>query len=200
MTFPSSIVISGVGLSACLGNDAETVWARVRRAECGVGPMPAMEATVPPGRTAGNRPDLPPEFAPELPREARYLRWTIEAALRSAGIGSDAGRARFPCAGERVSLLLGTTLHGMRAGGAFLRGDDPTSLRAFLAGDTAGLATAGLGVAGASLTTCSACSSSLGAIALAVTLLESGEADLVLAGGYDTISEYVVGRLPTRCD
>src|SRR4029079_19118537 len=53
------------------------------------------------------------------------------------------------------------------------------------------LATAGLGLTGGAATTCSACSSSLGSIALAVTLLETGQADLVVAGGYDAISEYV---------
>src|SRR4029077_18239439 len=43
---------------------------------------------------------------------------------------------------------------------------------------------------GDALTTCSACSSSLGSIALAITLLETGQLDLVVSGGYDTVSEY----------
>jgi 3-oxoacyl-[acyl-carrier-protein] synthase II len=49
----------------------------------------------------------------------------------------------------------------------------------------------GLPIHGPALTTCSACSSGLGAIALGMTLLRTGQADLVLAGGYDPVSEYV---------
>src|SRR5207247_2511591 len=66
-------------------------------------------------------------------------------------------------------------------------------LRAFLAGDTLRLATSGLQINGGAVTTCSACSSSLSSIALGVTLLQTGQADLVVAGGYDAISEYVWG-------
>ncbi|MGB7157073.1 MAG: beta-ketoacyl synthase N-terminal-like domain-containing protein, partial [Tepidisphaeraceae bacterium] len=53
--------------------------------------------------------------------------------------------------------------------------------------------TAGLGLTGGAATTCSACSSSLGSIALGVTLLQTRQADLVVAGGYDTVCEYVWG-------
>lgn len=184
---PHPVVITGVGLSACLGLDAETVWSRVRRGECGIGAVPAMESPLPPNADGGQAPDLPPDYAPDLPRAARYLRWVIEAALRTAGLSSSAGRER------RVAIVLGTTLHGMRAGGEFLRSSDHSRLGSFLSGDVTRLATAGLGLAGlggTSFTTCSACSSGLGAVALGVTLLQQGEADLVLAGGYDTISEY----------
>ena len=151
-----------------------------------MGPMSAMESPLPPGKDGGQAPDLPAEFEPTLPREARYLRWTIEAALRDAQL-ADAYTA------DRRATILGTTLHGMRAGGAFLRTNHYDKLQTFLAGDTLRLATDGLGFDGLAATTCSACSSSLGAVALAVTLLEHGEYDVIIAGGYDTISEYVWG-------
>jgi len=48
----------------------------------------------------------------------------------------------------------------------------------------------GLGLEGPSLSTCSACSSSLSSIALGITMIESGMADMVVAGGYDPICEY----------
>jgi 3-oxoacyl-[acyl-carrier-protein] synthase II len=50
---------------------------------------------------------------------------------------------------------------------------------------------ANLPFTGFAATGCSACSSSLGSIALGISLLKSGQLDLVIAGGYDTISEYV---------
>lgn len=125
----------------------------------------------------------------ELPREVRYLRRAILDALAEAGI--DSSLSGFDP--SRCAFMLGTTLHGMRAGGQFLRSGDFSHLQKFLAGQTLDLATAGIPFRGIAATTCSACSSSLGSIALAVTLLESGQYDLVVAGGYDTISEYVYG-------
>ena len=90
-------------------------------------------------------------------------------------------------------MVLGTTLHGMRAAGQYLRTDNFEPLRSFLASQTLARACAGLALDGLAVTTCSACSSSLGAIALAMTMLRGGQLDLVVAGGYDTISEYVYG-------
>ena len=176
--------IVSVAATTCLGVDIASTWRGVEDGRCGIGQMSALESPLPAGRDGGQALPLPPEFAPDLPREARYLRWTIAAALRDGKIDLAA------LAPGRISIVLGTTLHGMRAGGAFLRTGDYSKLKAFLAGDVTRLAARGLPIGGASLTTCSACSSSLGAVALGVTLLRANEADLIIAGGYDAISEY----------
>ena len=178
-------VITGVGLVTCHGLDVAATWRAVLASRDGFAAMDAMEQPVPPGvGEGGQAPPLPEDYEPGLPREARYLRWAIQAALRDAGCEPVDGRA---------AVMLGTTLHGIRAGGRFLRSGDAGELRDFLAGDTLRLAVAGLGLNGPTATTCSACSSSLGSVALAVTMLEAGEADLVVCGGYDTVSEYVWG-------
>jgi 3-oxoacyl-(acyl-carrier-protein) synthase len=78
----------------------------------------------------------------------------------------------------------------MRDGGAFLRSGNSQDLRYFLASPVLSAAMRGIGFEGPAMTTCSACSSSLSSVGLAVTLLQSGQADLVIAGGYDAISEY----------
>lgn len=182
------IVMTGFGLVASLGLDGESVWRAVCAGRCGSGPMTAMESTLPPGRDGGQARDLPADFAPALPRESRYLRFSVLQALQMAG--ADPAR---PYPAHRCATMLGTTLHGIRAGGRFLRSGNPDELRSFLAGSVACDAITGLGLGGAAVTTCSACSSSLGAIALGVTLLQTGAADLVVAGGYDTISEYAWG-------
>ena len=179
-----AVCITGVGLATPLGLTAEATWRGVLTGRPGMGPAPALESPAPPGSTGGQVPDLPADFSPELPREARYLRWAVRAAL------ADAGHSYRP---ERCATFLGTTLHGMRAGGRYLRGGGPGELSTFLAGATLRLATSGLGLAGGSATTCSACSSGLGSVAMAATLLRSGQADLVVAGGYDAVSEYVWG-------
>jgi 3-oxoacyl-[acyl-carrier-protein] synthase II len=183
-----SIVITGAALATPLGLTRDDTWRAVLAGRCGMGPMPAMETPLPPEKTGGQVPDLPVDFMPNEPREVRYLAWTIADALRDGGAFE-----KLPYPSHRCGVMLGTTLHGMRSGGQFLRTANAESLRSFLASNTLARACAAFDLDGFAATTCSACSSSLGAIALAMTLLRAGQLDLVVAGGYDTISEYVYG-------
>jgi 3-oxoacyl-[acyl-carrier-protein] synthase II len=182
------IVITGAGLVTALGLSREATWQSILQGRCGIGPLTAVESILPQERDGGQAPDLPADFAPQLPREARYLKLAIDEALRHAGIDLS-----LPYPTRRRACLLGTTLHGMRAAGRFFRNHDFGEFRDFSASSTLAAATQGAGLGGMASTTCSACSSSLGSIALAITLLQSGELDLVVTGGYDTISEYVYG-------
>ncbi|MFN0010133.1 MAG: beta-ketoacyl synthase N-terminal-like domain-containing protein [Phycisphaerales bacterium] len=184
------IVLTGIGLCTSLGADAESTWRAILSDRVGIGPMTEIESPLPIGSEGGQAAALPPDYRPDLPREARALRWTIEHALADGGI-KDAYRSSGGA--DRRCVMLGTTLHGLRAGGRFLRSGRAEELRMFLAGATAAHALAGLGLEGGCATTCSACSSSLGAVALGATLLQCGRADLVVAGGYDAISEYSWG-------
>lgn len=179
------VVITGAGLVTSLGLTRHSTWQAVLAGRCGMGTMPAMECSLPPDRDGGQAPDLPADFEPAKPREVRYLRRAILDALQDAGIA-----AALPYPSHRCGLMLGTTLHGMRSAGEFLRRNNCEPLRDFLAPSVLRSAAADLGMHGLAATTCSACSSSLGSIALALTLLHSGELDLVVAGGYDPISEY----------
>ena len=181
----NDIVITGAGLVTPLGLDREQTWQAVLAGRCGVRTLTALEQPPPSDKGGGQAPDLPEDFAVGLPREVRYLRWVLRAALSDAG-GSEA----LPYEPHRCGFMLGTTLHGIRGAGEYLRTGNYEPLERFLGGATLKLAAEGLAIAGPAATTCSACSSSLGSIALAVTLLKTGQLDLVIAGGYDTISEY----------
>jgi 3-oxoacyl-[acyl-carrier-protein] synthase II len=189
----SSIVITGAGMVTPLGLTRRETWEAVVRGQCGFGPLGAMEQPLAQGKDGGQAPDLPSgkddDEPADTPREVRYLRHALREALADAGFAD----GKLPYAPERCGLMIGTTLHGMRAGGEFLRTGGFAPLRNFLAASTLRAAARGLGVEGLAATTCSACSSSLGSVALAVTLLQSGQFDLILAGGYDPISEYVYG-------
>ncbi len=181
----SGVVITGAGIVSPLGLDREKTFAAVLEGRCGITRLTAIDCELPEDRDGGEAPALPDDFEPNLPREARYLRKAILDALGESGLRAD-GRI----AGKRCGIIIGTTLHGMRAAGEFLRSNDAGHLSRFLASHVVEAAASDLGFDRFAATTCSACSSSLGSIALGVTMLESGEFDVIIAGGYDPISEY----------
>ena len=183
-----SIVITGVGLVSPLGLSAAQTWQAVRAGRCGIGPLDVIESPLPDGGEGGQAPQLPDDFSRQLPREARYLRFALMQAIENSDM-----RDASPYPLERTGIVLGTTLHGMRSLGRYFRGGGVTSLKDFLASSVLRNAATGLPMRGAAITTCSACSSSLGAVALGMSLLKAGELDCVIAGGYDTLCEYVYG-------
>ncbi len=172
------------------------------RGECGVGPLSAVESPLDPNKGGGQvhettaeqeaccdtHGESPSHTKPNTPtdtREVRFLRRALHEATSGAQLNHN-----WPCDSSRCAVLLGTTLHGMRSGGSFLRSGDFTKLKTFLAGASLRNTFRDFPSLGLTATTCSACSSGLASISLAHTLLQAGEADLVIAGGYDTISEY----------
>lgn len=180
-----SIVITGAGVVTCLGLDIVSTWRRLCECREGLGPLTAMEQPSLPGKDGGQAPPLPGEFLPGETREVRYLAWAIQASLAMAQL-TDAP----PGARRRWCVVMGTTLHGMPAGGRFFRRDDPAALDAFLAASVLARAAEAAGVGGMSVTTCSACASGLSSVGLALSLLRAGEADVAIVGGYDPLSEY----------
>ncbi len=174
--------MTGVGLVTALGLSAGDTFAATLEGRSGLGPMPDLEQPPSPDKGGGQALSLPAAYSPSFSRAARYLRFAVEQALIQAGPARTTA--------IRVGAVVGTTLHGMRAGGKFLRRGDPRLLSEFLAGSVLMSALGGLGVEGPRLTTCSACSSGLGSVMLGVTLLRAGVVDRVIVGGYDTVSEY----------
>jgi 3-oxoacyl-[acyl-carrier-protein] synthase II len=182
------IVITGASLITALGLTRQQTWQAIRENRCGMGLMPALESPPPPGATGGQALDLPEDYWPELSRESRYLKRAVADAIADAGFDQN-----LPYDPARRGVMLGTTLHGMRSAGVYLRSGNFDALGEFLAPQVLAWAVDSSQFQGLCATTCSACSSSLGSIGLAVTLLQTRQLDLVIAGGYDTISEYVYG-------
>jgi 3-oxoacyl-[acyl-carrier-protein] synthase II len=177
------IVISGAAIACPLGLSREAVFARLCSGECGTGmPLTELESKACVETGGGQAPSLPGGFCPEHPRETRYLRHVAIEALRQANIGD--------LPDKRVGAVVGSTLHGIRGLGRYLRTNDARNLLHIPAGDTLARALKGLGVDAIRVTNCSACSSGLSSIALACDLLRAGMIDVALAGGYDPIAEY----------
>src|SRR5256885_475650 len=114
MRSSDSIVITGAAIATCLGLTREEAWKRIRAGECGMHSFTALESPLPADRLGGQALNLPADYRPDEPREIRYLSWTIADALRDAAIND-----RMPYQSHRCGIILGTTLHGMRAAGQY---------------------------------------------------------------------------------
>jgi 3-oxoacyl-[acyl-carrier-protein] synthase II len=186
VTAPEPVVITGAGLATALGLTVPETWDAVRRGQCGIRPLTAVESPLSPNKGGGQAPDLPPDRLRDRPREVAYLERAVAEAVADAGLNEAC-----PYPVDRRGIVLGTTLAGIRSGGAYFRTDDPGALQSFIAGSALRDITPAFVAGGFTATTSAACASGLASLGLAMTLLRSGMLDVVVAGGYDPISEYV---------
>ncbi len=127
-------------------------------------------------------------------RAELLLRATIEDLL------TPANRASIAANPNRWGIVLGTTLAGMRHAGSGLRAEQLAGVNGpsdcddrytrTVASSVMHQAISGLGLSGPTITVSCACASALSAISQACALLEAGEIDAAIAGGYDAIAEF----------
>ena len=189
-TVPSSTpVITGFGCISPLGAGVAAQIEAMREDRVGLGPYVEMEQAdqvAEEGIRGGECTSL--SGLPIYERAARGLARAVHEAITDAGINPDAP----PCPPDRISAVFGTSLHGMNAAGAWLRESSTHVFEWFQAGHVMEHALRGLPVGGARVTCSSACASAFSSLGHARSLLEAGDADIVLCGGYDPVSEYAV--------
>lgn len=181
---PPAIVITGAGLVTGLGLNKSVTWRRVVAGESGIRALTSLEQEPKPNEGGAEAPLLVESDSETESREVTILRLAISEAIAEANL-----ERHWPVP-ERCGVMLGTTLAGMRSGGRFLRTNSVKPMRGFLASSTLQSALRDVPCGGPAMTTSSACASGLSSIALATTLLQNGVVDLMIAGGYDPISEY----------
>jgi 3-oxoacyl-[acyl-carrier-protein] synthase II len=184
------IVVTGVGAVTPLGVGARTLHERWSAGVCGVvdGEAPCADFD-------------PREFlsAKEVRRADRFTQLALAAcqeALADAGWGSGADGANggvggHPYPPERIGCVLGTGIGGI---GTLVDGQDtlrerggqyvsPLSVPLMMSNAGAGALSMAHGLRGPSFAVSSACASGAHAIGSALRMLQSGEADAVVAGG-----------------
>jgi 3-oxoacyl-[acyl-carrier-protein] synthase II len=180
-----AVAITGSGLACALGVGKQRIWSALSEGRCGIGPLTAFEQQSHPMPCGGQVPSDQWSPSTRESREVTLLRLALDEALVEARRPDGPGYEP-----SRCGIVLGTTLGGMRAAGKFLRNDQVAALRDFLASAVLQQMAGDRPFTGPAITTCAACASGLSAVALGVTLLQSGACDMVIAGGYDPISEY----------
>lgn len=180
-TTEDEIVITAAPLRTSLGASRAEVVRRAIAGECALERSRALEGF--PGG-ADDRTFACADGPRGADRAEELLARTIADALRECGLSGDALSSR------RVRLVVGTTLNGMRHLGESLRLADPREAAYLSAARVTAIACERNGLPGAGITVSTACASGITAIGLACDLLRAGDADLVLAGGYDPVSEF----------
>ncbi|BAS29216.1 beta-ketoacyl-ACP synthase II [Limnochorda pilosa] len=188
------VVVTGVGAVTPVGNDAETTWRSLLEGRSGIGPIRSFDARGLPVRIAGEVKDFDPEAVMERKvarRTARFAQLAVAAgreALERSGLILTAETA------TGTGVILGT------AGGLFASGYQERLLQErgahrvdplFVARAAAHMAAARvgrvLGLRGPNTTVNSACASGLDAIGQAFNWIRTGQADVVLAGGSESV-------------
>ncbi len=188
----STIVITRISVCTALGNSLEETVAALRRNEVGIRTPCALEQT--PRIDAG---------AGEValcgePRGAERAEILLATAIDNLLTRED--HTAIACAPHRWGIALGTTLAGMRHCAAGVRAENDGRMTdaelAYARSCASSVLSSALrrcAITGPTMTVSCACASALTAVSHACTLLQAGEVDAVIAGGYDPISEFVYG-------
>lgn len=197
------VVVTGLGMVTALGLEVETAWSRALAGASGIRRPEGPELEGAPVHGAGivaeedlaaMRGAFPDEAGREGERRTLFALWAAGRALADAGLAPP----------RRAGLVLGAGLgvHRLEDAAEFLDREgrfDPIrlgagysrlhtqSLARHAADRTAAAVAARFGLEGPCATVNTACASSTHALATALRLVRRGEADVVLAGGADSM-------------
>ena len=180
-----SIAITGASAICAVGTDRHAAVRRILSGETGFSEGDGLENHPEDNPRVAQALDLDEKIGCRPDRAERYLQQAIKDAIEDGG-----WTGRLP---ERTAVVLGTTLGGIRHFGDGLRRKDIKAYARLNNSSVSRYSLEGTGLPLGAISLSAACASGLTAIINGALLLESGEADLVIAGGYDPISEFSLG-------
>lgn len=191
------VVITGLGTINALSNNKNDFFSSLLEGKNGIDTIQTFDVTNYRCKTGGEVKNLDiGQFLSErelrrVDRASQLLMAATHEAVIDAGLENLNSDDR-----HRISLITGTTLGGMRSGEAFYRQfvNNPVKIKPGHLLDTTHHAAndnvmAKFGFMGRSLVISTACSASAHAIGYAFDLIRSELANVVIAGGFDVMSE-----------
>ena len=192
----SGVIVTGIGVACAIGQDKNAFWSALCQGKCGIGPVDLFDASGYRSRIGAQLRDI--DFFARLPaQQCRRMGrcdliglWAADEALREA---RTLERGLRP---ERIGVVLGAGSGGVREGERYRRQlyegqvrPRPSLLMPFPACNITDAVANLHGFLGPRSTIATACSSSATAIGYAAGLIHSGRADVVVAGGAESLSE-----------
>ncbi|MDY0340701.1 MAG: beta-ketoacyl-ACP synthase II [Coriobacteriia bacterium] len=187
------IVVTGLGAVSSVGIGASDIWESIAAGRSGVGPITAFDVSEYSTRFAAylNDWDPSPWFEPkEARRLARFQQFAVASALMAV---EDSGLEIDEHNAERVGVIVGSGIGGlgtMEEQKAILDAKGPGRVSPFLVPMmivdlAAGQISIRLGAKGINYAPVSACATGNHSIGEAGEVIRRGDADVVLAGGFD---------------
>ncbi len=186
-------VITGCGVVSALGSDARATWEALVAGRVGIGPITLFDTTRERTHTAAEIQGLPELSILSGRQRRRASRSDRMAFLASGQAIEDAGLDLERVDRRRAGLLLGggsALLEGEAFLGAMLAAErrSPSRALGFFPATSADAVASHYGLSGEVDTLLTACSSATIAIGLAAMRVMSGAAEVMLAGGVETLS------------
>jgi 3-oxoacyl-[acyl-carrier-protein] synthase II len=186
------VVVTGLGVVSCLGQDLDTFWNRLIAGECGIDRITSFDPSAYDTQMAGEVKNFDPTPALPSPKEIRrtdrYSQFGVFAgwqALKDSGL--DLNRVNR----DEVGVFLGSGIGGLETVTAqhsvlLNRGPDrlsPFMIPMLISNMASGLFSMYHDLRGPNFATCSACATANHAIGEAWRTIKMGDAQVMLAGG-----------------
>ena len=196
LVLPSRVWVTGMGIASAVGWTVDETWQALASGRSGLGPLTLFPSErcghLPVGQVSGD-PSRRSGLAAGS-RSDHLAVWAAQQAFQDAGLEPGA------VPGARGAVVLGAITGGMTFLEAALaqlinEGDTNTSLKdleLIECCNAADRVAEALGLGGFRSTVSNACASGASSISAACDLLAAGEADLVLAGGTDSLNRVLV--------
>ncbi len=189
------IQVAGYGIISAIGNDAQSVLRSLKEKQTGIGPMRYLDSShkeLPVGEVKLSNEEMTQMLGLDS-ETAIHSRTVLMGAIAIRQALED---AKLDLKGKRVVVINGTTVGGMDVTERyFLQMREQDDLLPFIEKHDCGSSTREMadlaGLSEAELCTIStACSSAANAIILGSEMLRMGEADIVIAGGTESLSKF----------
>ncbi len=202
MSEKTKVLITGMGVITPVGNTVSEMWSNIKNGVSGIGSITKFDNSRVDSKVAGEIKNFDITQYVE-PKEARRMALFTQYALAAAKQAwQDAGLAEGATDPERVSVMIGNGIGGTEVDQdayriLFDRGPgrlSPMMIPKLIANEAAGNISIALNAKGAAHTIVTACASGTDALGVALDMIRSGRADVVVAGGTEaTVTEYCVG-------
>ena len=201
MSDGSRIVVTGIGVVTSIGSTRESFWRALTAGVSGVAPIAAFDASQYQTQIGSEVRDFDPQAYMTRKLAGRMGRNSQMAVAAAMGAVKDAGLDLASMDSARVGCCVGTAAGDFNEleenhAGFLQRGPkaiSPFCVPKVIPNMPAGNVAIALGIHGPNFATLSACATGAHSIGMALLLLRTGQADVMLAGGVEsTITPFVL--------
>lgn len=185
------VVITGYGAVTPVGNTVDTMWAAIKRGECGIGPNTHFDTTDYPSKVAGEIKDFDPAQyldSKEVRKMDVFVRYALIASIQAM---ENAGLKSGSYDPERIGVVIGNGIGGIQTLEEsfkilFEKGPRRVPILTvpkMISNIGPGHIAIKLNAQGPSFSVATACASGTDAISDSARLIETGVTDIMITGG-----------------